>query len=134
MNQLYRSLALTMFLITAPVSLAAPVTLAGNGPNGTSGQTCKDQGISGSACTVTYSVDLLPIPVDAPCAKVRISGTITCASTSCTFSKDVCAGSGDAVNGNCGGVSFEGKLVSGTWGGQARGNATCSNVAWSKES
>ncbi len=95
---------------------------------GTHSQTCNGMD-AGENCTVTLTVALLDIDPEEPCAQVRLSGTITCGTTSCSFSRDVCANQAATESFSCGGKNFEMSTTASAWGLVARGGVSCDNVS-----
>ncbi len=89
------------------------------------------------ACTVSYTVALIPVPENDPCygiGKVKISGIIKCpGSEGCKFSETQCSDQKAPVGFSCESMKFElqdpGIDGSGTWGEQAKGDTKCSDTA-----
>ena len=97
-------------------SLAQPQAPA----NGTTIQTCNNQAVAGSSCTVSSTVTPTPTGVDTPCSTVKITGTITCGDNSCPFEFEVCSDSSDAIEFMCDGGTYKGTVpANSNWGGSS---------------
>jgi len=94
---------------------------------GTNSQTCN--GITAGDCTISLTVALVGVGPDGGCFKVKLSGTITCGTTSCTFDREVCGDQAASETFACGGKDFEISTTAQEWGAVARGAVPCTKVS-----